>query len=76
MEGHTAILEYHVLDTTTVDFASTWVPDALRGRQVGTHLVLHALAWARGQGLKVRPSCWFVRSVVDRHADFRDLLVA
>ncbi len=74
--GHTAVLTYHLLGESTVDFASTYVPDALRGRRVGTRLVVFALAEARARGLTVRPSCWFVRVVADRHPEYRDLLVA
>ncbi len=74
VEGHTAVLAYAPLDERTLDFESTFVPNALRGRLVGTRLVLHALTWARGQRLSVVPSCWFVRHVVDRHPEFHGLL--
>ncbi len=74
--GHTAVLSYQSLGSGAVDFASTYVPDALRGRRIGTRLVVFALAEARSRGLTVRPSCWFVRVVVDRHPEYRDLLVA
>jgi hypothetical protein len=75
-QGRTAILEYRLLEEGVVDFASTFVPHELRGRRIGTRLVLHALAEARSRGLRVRPSCWFVRVVMDAHPEFRDLRVA
>jgi predicted GNAT family acetyltransferase len=76
MDGRQAVLVYLRVDDRTVDFASTFVPDALRGHQVGTLLVRHALAWAREQGLHVVPSCWFVRVIGERSPDYRDLLSA
>lgn len=76
LNGHTAVLEYVRVDPGTLDFASTYVPHELRGRLVGTRLVLHALADARRSRLRVIPSCWFVRHVVERHPEYRALLVA
>jgi hypothetical protein len=72
---HEASLHYRRLDGRTVDFESTYVPDELRGRHLGTLLVRHALAWARAEGLRVVPSCWFVRSVALRHPEDAALLV-
>jgi predicted GNAT family acetyltransferase len=63
--GEVAYLAYRFVDETTVDYASTWTPHALRGRGIATCLARHALAWARAEGLAVIPSCWFVRKVMD-----------
>jgi hypothetical protein len=63
-DGEVAYLAYRFVDETTVDYASTWTPHALRGRGLATHLVNHALAWAREANLTVIPSCWFVRNVM------------
>jgi len=65
VNGEVAYLAYRFVDETTVDYASTWTPHVLRGRGIATHLALHALAWARAEGLTVIPSCWFVRKVMD-----------
>lgn len=73
-ESHTAMLDYSPVGEGVVDFRSTYVPVPLRGRQVGTALVLHALDWARGLHLTVVPSCWFVGTVVSRHPEYRALL--
>jgi uncharacterized protein len=62
--GEVAYLAYRFVDETTVDYASTWTPHALRGRGLATRLAEHALAWAHEQGLAVIPSCWFVRKVM------------
>jgi len=76
VDGRQAVLVYHRVDDRTVDFASTYVPDALRGRHVGARLVRHALAWASAEGLHVVPSCWFVKVIGERTPEYRDLLSA
>jgi len=75
VEGRQAVLLYHRVDEHTVDFSSTYVPDELRGHHLGTLLVRHALAWARAEGLRVVPSCWFVATVAQRRAEDAALLV-
>jgi predicted GNAT family acetyltransferase len=59
----------------TVDFLTTYVAPAVRGRGVGEKLVREALEWAKGQGLVVIPTCWFVDTVVRRHPEYETLLV-
>jgi predicted GNAT family acetyltransferase len=67
-------LVYLRLEQGVVDFRSTYVHPALRGRGVGEKLVREALDWARDEGLRVIPSCWFVDSVVRRHPEYEPLL--
>lgn len=73
-EGGSATLSYAPVNETTVDFQSTYVPHALRGRGVGARLVLVALDWAKERGLRVVPSCWFVSDVIARRPEYRSLL--
>ena len=67
-------LVYLRLEADVVDFRSTYVHPAVRGHGVGEKLVREALEWARGEGLKVIPSCWFVDTVVRRHPEYEPLL--
>ena len=71
---HESQLVYLRVGESTVDFRSTYVHPALRGKGVGEKLVREALDWARGEGLKVIPSCWFVDTVVRRHREYEPLL--
>lgn len=54
----------------------TEVPPALEGRGIAAALVAAALAWARGEGLRVRPVCSYVAAYMQRHPETLDLLAA
>jgi predicted GNAT family acetyltransferase len=69
-----SILSYSFGEAGVVDFQSTYVATAARGRGVGEQLVRRALEWARDEGLTVIPSCWFVSTVVERHPEYEPLL--
>ena len=66
LDGEEAYLVYRRLDDDRVDFVSTFVPTAARGRGIGARLATFALDWAAEQDLEVVPSCWFVAEVMDR----------
>lgn len=72
--GSESQLSYVAGGEGIVEFASTWVDPSARGRGVGEGLVLTALEWAEGEGLKVIPTCWFVRTVVGRNPEYQPLL--
>jgi uncharacterized protein len=52
------------------------VPTSLRGRGVGAQLVRETLELIRSRGENMVPACSYVRSFVDRHAEFADLVHA
>ena len=52
----------------------TEVPPAMQGQGLAAALVAATLAWAREQGLRVRPVCSYVASYMRRHPETRDLL--
>jgi uncharacterized protein len=67
-------LIYRPRGPETVEFLTTYVDPGVRGRGVGEKLVREALDWARGEGLNVIPTCWFVDTVVRRHPEYEPLL--
>ena len=73
--GAEATLSYSHAGTKTLDFRSTFVPEDQRGRGIGERLVFDALDYARANGYGVIPSCSFVRTLVRRRAEYRDLIV-
>lgn len=55
-------------------FMHTEVDDAFEGQGVGSALARGALDHARLAGLSIRPLCPFIKSYVDRHPEYRDLV--
>ena len=73
VDGETAVAAYQ-REGGTIVITHTLVPPRIEGRGVGSRLIRGALDAARDQGLKVVPQCPFVRTYIDRHPAYRDLL--
>ncbi|OWY62058.1 GNAT family N-acetyltransferase [cyanobacterium TDX16] len=69
------IAEYRLGDGQ-ITFTHTEVADAAEGKGVGGRLVRTALDEARARGLRVRPQCPFVRSYIEKHPEYADLVAA
>ena len=74
IDGHESVCEYGPVGEKTLNFWHTYVPPELRGRGIADELVRHALEDVRQRGLRVIPSCWFVRAYIDRHPEYQALL--
>ncbi len=62
-----AVLAYRLLnqgDKPAVNFYSTYVPPAFRGKGHAEKLVRCGLAWAKEQGLLIEASCWYVAKFI------------
>jgi predicted GNAT family acetyltransferase len=57
-----------------IAFVHTEIDAAVGGAGLGTLLVTAALDTARAQGLAVLPFCSFVRSFIDGHREYLDLV--
>jgi uncharacterized protein len=68
-----AYSEYRRSDQRVV-FTHTVTQPEFEGRGVASRLVRHALDDTRDRGLKVTPMCPFVRTYIERHAEYADLL--
>jgi predicted GNAT family acetyltransferase len=75
LSSGTAVLSYAPAGEDVLDFFSTYVPPADRGRNVAAQLVEAALAYARIQGFRVIPTCWYVDLWIRRHPEHADLIV-
>lgn len=73
VEGHTAELTYS-LDNEAITLIHTTVPPELEGRGIGSRLAKAGLNYARQNGLKVIPLCSFVRSYLEKHPEYEDLI--
>ena len=74
IEGHTGFISYQDQGDRIV-YDHTIVPSELGGKGVGSALVEHALDYARNEGEKVIPTCSFVASYINKHAEYQDLLL-
>ncbi len=72
--GGTAELSYRPLDRGTLELLHTGVPEAAAGQGIGGKLANAAFAWARQNGVKLVPTCPFVRKWLERHPDEQDLV--
>jgi predicted GNAT family acetyltransferase len=57
-----------------VVFTHTEVDDAFEGRGIGSTLVRGALDAVRGEGVRVVAQCPFVKSYLDEHQEYADLV--
>jgi predicted GNAT family acetyltransferase len=73
VDGKTCVADYG-LAGTVMTLHHTYVPPPLEGRGIAAQLVAAALAHARRQGLRVRPTCSYVARYMQRHPDTLDLL--
>jgi predicted GNAT family acetyltransferase len=74
VDGRESVCDYHAAGNGTLNFSHTFVPPELRGRGIADELVRQALEDVLARGLKVIPSCWFVRRYIDRHPRYQALL--
>jgi predicted GNAT family acetyltransferase len=68
-----AKLEYR-LESSAMNIVHTEVPAEYQGQGLAGKLATSALEWARAQGLKVIPSCPYVKSYIAKHPEFADLV--
>jgi len=71
--GNTAFVEYK-LSNNVIDVTHTFVPKELEGKGFGSALAKYALDYAKDKGLKVKPTCPFIRIYVERHKEYQSLL--
>jgi len=52
-----------------IDLTHTIVPKQIGGRGVAASIVAYVLDYARENGLRVKPSCSYVRTYIERHKE-------
>jgi len=68
VEDRESYLLYAPAGEHALDFKSTFVDPAVRGRGVGNALVQEAVSYARANQMEIIPTCWFVKRWLDREA--------
>jgi len=64
-DGITGYIEYELFEGE-MDLTHTIVPKAIGGRGIAADLVKFALEYAKERGLKVKPTCSYVKAYMDR----------
>jgi len=72
--GALAVLDYRVIDATTLEYHHTYVPRELRGRGIASRLVAYALRYALDNRLWVIPACSFVAAFLRRNPEYAAVL--
>jgi uncharacterized protein len=73
VEGHVAN-SFYKIENGVITFIHTEVPPELGGKGIGSRLIKGALDQVRTNGLKVIAECPFVKSYIEKHAEYADLL--
>lgn len=72
--GAEAIMTYSRASAQLIIVDHTEVPEAMRGTGAGSRLAAHAVNEARKGGWKIIPLCPFLKSQIDRHPEWRDVV--
>lgn len=71
--GEAAFADY-CIEAGSIVFPHTVTPPAFRGQGLAARLAQAGLAFAREQGLKVRPHCSFFRAYIAERPELHDLV--
>jgi len=75
VDGELAGSAYYELDEKRIVFTHTEVDDRFEGKGIGSSLARTGLDDARTDGTRrVVPRCPFIKSWIDKHPDYADLL--
>ena len=75
LDNRTAKVTYVMLSPTTIIYTHTMVPFSLKGQGVASALARHVLDYARENNLNVIPQCPFIRSYIESHPEYDDLVM-
>ena len=73
IENSLAFVEYK-LEGNQMTLVHTEVPPELGGQGVGSKIVKAVLDFAKGNGLRVLPECPFVKSYIERHENYQEIV--
>jgi predicted GNAT family acetyltransferase len=73
-EAGPAYVAYNMPDERTIELHHTIVPRSERGRGIGSQVISAAIAYAREHGLRVIPTCHFVRTWLEEHPEEQDVV--
>jgi predicted GNAT family acetyltransferase len=62
------------LHAGVLEVISTFTPPALRGQGLAARLTEAAIAFARQEGLRIRPTCSYTRAYLEQRTALRELV--
>lgn len=71
-----AVLNYRMDGEDVINLTYTEVPKGHEGEGIGSKLAKAAVEFARSNELRIRPTCGFVRSWLDKHPEHSDLVAS
>ena len=75
-EGESAgILQYEWLDENTINIVHTETYEHFEGKGIGKDLLYRAVDFAREKDLKIKATCPFAHSVLEKDASVKDLFL-
>jgi predicted GNAT family acetyltransferase len=74
LDGSEARLTYSERPDGVLVYESTFVPPAMRGGGVAGKITSFALEWAREEGRKIKPTCPYIVSFLEKHPEFGDVV--
>lgn len=74
LAGGKAFIRYEKPDERTVDLLHTVVPPQEQSQGIGSQLVEQVFDYAREHNQRIIPSCPFVRSWLEDHPQYQDLV--
>lgn len=73
-EGKRAFLDYKEIDDKLLEYQRTFVPRALRKQGLASLVVYAALEYAKNNGIRVIPTCSFVKHFIETHKVFQGIV--
>ncbi|MGM8885351.1 GNAT family N-acetyltransferase [Psychrobacter sp. 1U2] len=75
IDDRIALEDYEFFTTSqgekSIEYKHTEVPDALGGQGIAGYLVKYILDDAAAKGLRVKPTCPYVKSYIDKHPEYQ-----
>ena len=75
IDDQIALEDYEFFTTSQsekgIEYKHTKVPDSLSGQGIAGYLVTYILDDAAAKGLRVKPTCPYVKSYIDKHPEYQ-----
>ena len=69
-----AEIVYKQSEKDVIVIERTFVPEALRGKNIAGQLLQRVVEMARKQGLKIIPECTYAQKVMGKEDEYKDVL--